>query len=127
MTPGLRFSYLLAHPEALGVSFPHPAALLLLLCIPLLIALVRRDLSRHWLALGCRLAAFVLLVLTLAGLAVSARMPSDRLSLIAAVDVSESIGTWTTSPPRLHPAMSWAWLRSPRKVRSSPHPRRRVR
>ena len=52
MTPGLRFSYLLAHPQTLGVSLPHPAALLLLLCIPLLIALARKDFSRHRLALG---------------------------------------------------------------------------
>jgi Mg-chelatase subunit ChlD len=91
MTPGLRLSYLLAHPQTLGVSLPHPAALLLLLCVPLLVALARKDFSRHRLALGCRLAAFVLLVLTLAGLAISVRLPSDQLSLIAAVDVSQSI------------------------------------
>jgi Mg-chelatase subunit ChlD len=91
MTPGLRLSYLLAHPQTLGVSLPHPAALLLLLCIPLLIVLARKDFSHHRLALGFRLAAFVLLALTLAGLAISERLPSDRLSLIAAVDVSQSI------------------------------------
>jgi Ca-activated chloride channel family protein len=91
MMAGLRFSYLLAHPQMLGVSLPHPAALLLLLCIPFLTALARKDFSRHRLALGFRLAAFVLLVLTLAGLAISVRLPNDRLSLIAAVDVSQSI------------------------------------
>lgn len=91
MSPGIGLSYLLAHPEAVGISLHHPAALLLLLCLPIVVALARQRSGRHRLALRLRLAAFVLLVLTISGLAISARLPSDRLSLIAAVDVSESI------------------------------------
>jgi len=91
VTPGLRFSYLLAHPAALGISLSHPGALLLLLFIPFLIALTRKDCRRYRLALTFRLAAFAALVLTLSGLAISTRLPSDRLSLVTAVDVSQSI------------------------------------
>jgi Mg-chelatase subunit ChlD len=43
------------------------------------------------LALGLRVAAFTLLVVVLAGVTLSARLPSDRLSLVAAVDVSQSV------------------------------------
>ncbi len=91
MTAGLSFSYLFAHPETLGVSLLHPKALLLLGVIPLLVVLARRDFGRTRLALTLRIAAYVTLVLALAGLALSARLPTDRLSLIAAVDVSQSI------------------------------------
>lgn len=91
MTTSLPFTYLLTHLATAEVSLLHPAALLLLVCIPLLIVLARKDFRRHRLALGFRLAAFVLVALALAGLAISVRLPSDRLSLMAVVDVSESI------------------------------------
>jgi Ca-activated chloride channel family protein len=88
---GMSFTYLFAHLETLGVSLQRPAALLLLGLIPVFVWLARTDFARHRLALSARVSAFVLLVLALAGTALSARLPSDRLSLIAAVDLSESI------------------------------------
>ncbi len=93
MNPGISFGYLFAHPETVGISLPHPAALLLLGAIPLLIAWARKDFGQYRLALALRVGAYVALVLGLAGLAISARLPADRLSLIAAVDVSQSIDT----------------------------------
>ncbi|MFQ5667219.1 MAG: VWA domain-containing protein, partial [Candidatus Binatia bacterium] len=91
MTSGPSFTYLFAHPETLAVTVRTPAALALLLLIALLLGLARRDFRHHRLALGCRIAAFTLLVLALAGVALSARLPSRRLSLVAVADVSESI------------------------------------
>src|SRR5437870_3086457 len=89
--PDLGFSYLFAHPEALGVSLSHPAALFALLLVPAFLVLARTDFRRARLALGARVMGFAFLVLALAGLALNARLPTDRLSLIAAVDVSQSI------------------------------------
>ncbi len=91
MTAGISLSYLLAHPETLSVSARHPAALLLLLLIPAFLVLGRRDFSRHRLAALFRAAAYALLVLALAGVVLSARLPSERLSVVAVVDRSESI------------------------------------
>lgn len=91
MTSGLSLSYLLAHASTLGVSVAHPAAFVLLLGAPLLVVLARSERGRFRPALALRLAAFTCLVLALAGVALSTLLPSDRLSLIAAVDVSESI------------------------------------
>lgn len=93
MTSGLRLSYLLAHPTALGLTAHRPVALLLLVCLPLFFVLTRNDGGRHRSALGLRLAAFALLVCAIAGVAVTALLPSNKLSLIAAVDVSESMGS----------------------------------
>jgi Ca-activated chloride channel family protein len=88
---GLGWSYMFAHPETLAVALRHPSALLLLGLAPLL-GLLRPAGSRHqrW-ALAARVTAFTLLVVTLAGLGVSVCLPSDRMSLIAVVDRSESI------------------------------------
>jgi len=91
MTSDLSLPYLLAHAGTLRLAVASPAALLLLLCVPLLIVLARSGSGGQRLALGFRVAAFGCLVLALAGVAVSALLPNDRLSLIAAVDVSESI------------------------------------
>jgi len=93
VTSGMTFAYLFAHPETVAVSIHRPLALLLLAGIPILVVGARRDFAHHRLALWMRISAFALLVLALAGVALSARLPSDRLSLIAAVDVSQSIDT----------------------------------
>lgn len=92
MSGGLSLSYLLAHPTALGIAVHRPAALLLLLCVPLFRVLVPPAAGLPRAALRLRVAAFVLLVLTLAGVALTALVPNERLSLVAAVDVSESVG-----------------------------------
>jgi len=84
-------TYLLAHPETLGVSVHQPAALLLLLLVPVLVRYGRVARARRGWAMGLRTAGFTLLVLALAGVTPSARLPSDRLSLVAAVDVSQSV------------------------------------
>jgi Mg-chelatase subunit ChlD len=81
-------SYLLTHPAALGLSLRHPGALLLLVALALF-ALRPHPSGRAATALRC--AAFVALVLALAGLALTTRVPSDRLTVVAAVDVSPSI------------------------------------
>ncbi len=81
-------SYLFAHPETVGVTVTQPWMLLLLAAAPVLIYLGRwRARGARWL----RAAAFSLVTLSLAGLALTTRLPSDRLSLVAAVDVSASI------------------------------------
>ncbi|MBX3023409.1 VWA domain-containing protein [bacterium] len=85
-TPSL--SYVLAHPTALGLSLRHPAALLLLVAIAVF---VLRPHAGSRLAGTLRSAAYAALVLALAGLALTTRMPSDRLTVVAAVDVSPSI------------------------------------
>ena len=90
MSAGAGLSYLLAYPATISVSVRSPGALLLLALLPVVVMLGRRGLARSWLALGARAAAFVLVVLTSAGVALSTRLPTDRLSLMAAVDVSES-------------------------------------
>ena len=87
--PGL--DYLFAHPEALSVSLRHPAGLLLAALLPAFWLLGATDSGYRRVALTARLAAFAALVLAIAGLALSTHLPSERLSLIAAVDRSESI------------------------------------
>ena len=84
-------TYLLAHPETLALSVARPTALLLVLLVPVLWRAARSDFRRHRAARVCRVAAFVCLVLACAGVALSARLPSDRLALMVAVDRSESI------------------------------------
>jgi Ca-activated chloride channel homolog len=91
VTPSLGWAYLAAHPETLGLSLRRPAAVWLLLLVFALLALARRDGRRQRLVLMLRVTAFVLLVLALAGMTLTAQLPNDRLSLIAVVDVSESI------------------------------------
>jgi Ca-activated chloride channel family protein len=91
VTATMSLSYLFAHPESLSVTVRHPALLLLLLAIPAFWMLAPARVGSHRLAVRCRAGAYVLVVLALAGVALSARLPSDRLSVIAAVDRSESI------------------------------------
>ncbi|MBI4514733.1 MAG: VWA domain-containing protein [Deltaproteobacteria bacterium] len=81
-------SYLFAHLETAGVTVRQPWLLLLLLLVPVLLVRGRRVPRA---ATALRIAAFSLLVLALAGLALTARLPSERLSVVAAVDVSASI------------------------------------
>ena len=93
MSIGLSLGYLLAHPTALGITVHRPAALVLLLCVPLFRALAPPAAGTPRAALHLRSAAFVLVVLALARVALTARVPDERLSLIAAVDVSASMGS----------------------------------
>lgn len=90
MTPELGLRYLLAHPEALGLTVRQPAAMAALIAVVVVLLLGRRR-SGWAAATALRAAACALIVLALAGLALSVRVPTDRLSLIVAVDVSASI------------------------------------
>jgi Ca-activated chloride channel homolog len=85
-TPSL--TYLLAHPLSLGIGAAHPARLLLLAAAAAFL-LWRHAAGRR--ASVLRVAAFTALILALAGVQLTARMPSDHLTLIAAVDLSDSI------------------------------------
>jgi Mg-chelatase subunit ChlD len=85
-TPALH--YVLTHPGALGLSLRHPAALLLLVAIAVF---VLRPHAAGRVAAALRSAAYAALVLALAGLALTTHMPSDHLTVVAAVDVSPSI------------------------------------
>jgi Mg-chelatase subunit ChlD len=87
--PGL--AYLFAHPATLSVTLGHARVLLLLLLLPLFYWLAPVPLRRRPLVLALRALAFALLVLALAGMSLSTRLPSNRLSLVAAVDLSQSI------------------------------------
>jgi Ca-activated chloride channel family protein len=91
VTPDPSLSYLFAYPEALSVTLQRPAALALVLLLPLAVLLAPPGLRHQRVVLGLRLSALALLILALAGLALSTRLPSDRLSLVAVVDLSESI------------------------------------
>lgn len=83
-------TYLLAHPTALGVGAAQPGLLLLLVAAALFFLWPHPAGRRaSWL----RAAAFACVVLALAGVRLTARLPSDRLTLIAAVDLSDSIGS----------------------------------
>ena len=66
----------------------HPAALLLLLAVALF-ALRPHRAGR--LASALRGGAYIALVLALAGVALTTRMPTDRLTVVAAIDTSPSI------------------------------------
>jgi len=90
VTPELGLRYLLAHPEALGLALQRPAALAGLAAVALVVILGRRRPGWRT-GTALRAAACALLVLATAGLALTVRVPTDRLSLIAAVDLSESI------------------------------------
>ena len=81
--------YLLQHPEAIGVTLRHPFVLAFLLLLPIL--LYRHHGAGPW-AQRLRAAAFVCVVGALAGLQLTARLPDERLTLVAAVDLSESVG-----------------------------------
>ncbi len=85
-TPHL--AYLLAHPTSIGVGAAHPS-LLLLLAAATAFFLWSHPAGRR--AAALRAAAFACLVLALAGVRLTARMPTDHLTLVAAVDLSASI------------------------------------
>lgn len=89
MIPELGLQYLLAHPEALGLGLQRPAALAGLAAVAAVFLLGRRSEWRA--ATMLRATACAALVLALAGLALTVRVPTDRLSLIVAVDLSQSI------------------------------------
>lgn len=86
--PEPSLSYLLTHPATLGIGCAHPLALALLLLAPAFF-LLRPAGSRR--ATRLRTAAFVALVLALAGLRITTSLPDERLTLVTLVDLSESI------------------------------------
>lgn len=82
-------NYLLAHPTVIGIGVAHPRALLLLAAAALFF-LWPHPAGRR--ASALRAAALACVVLALAGVRLTARLPTDRLTLVAAVDLSDSIG-----------------------------------
>lgn len=80
--------YLLAHPSSLGIAFAYPAALLMLALVPVLGRLGQAERRR---VLALRIATYALIVLLLAELRLTARLPEQRLTLVAVVDESLSI------------------------------------
>ncbi len=84
-------TYLLSHPWDVGVGVDHPIALVLLAAAAVI---WRRHLAmpaaRKLAAL--RTVAFVAAILSLAGVHLTASLPSNELTVIAAVDTSGSIG-----------------------------------
>ncbi len=84
--PGL--SYVLAHPTSVGMAIVHPVVLIPALAAPFFFFWRSRAGRR---AAALRSSAFVALALALAGLRFAILLPADRLTLVAAVDVSESI------------------------------------
>ena len=86
--PEPSLSYLFSHPTSLGIGAERPLLLALLLVTPLFFVL-RPAGSRR--SVRLRSAAFVALVLALAGLRVTTALPDQRLTLVALVDLSESI------------------------------------
>ena len=90
VTPELGLRFLAEHPEALGLTLRRPGALAWLAVVALIVVLGRRQ--PGWrLATALRTGAATALVLALAGLALTVQLPNDRLSLVAAVDLSQSI------------------------------------
>ena len=90
-TPSL--AYLLAHPLSLGMSVAHPGWIALLAAgAAFFLWPYRPGAGAPQSAAGAlRAAAFACLVLALAGLRLTSRMPNDHLTLVAAVDLSDSI------------------------------------
>jgi hypothetical protein len=91
MTSDFNLSYLVANPGSASIFLQSPAWLLLLVAAVVFFLIGRQDSTRQRLAARCRAAAFALVVLALAGLTLATSLPDDRLSLIAVVDVSQSI------------------------------------
>ena len=80
----------------IGLSFVYPQSLWLLLLIPLTVALGllgRRALSRARLWGGLALRAFLLLLIILALSGIQLRLPSNTLTAVFVLDVSDSIPT----------------------------------
>jgi Mg-chelatase subunit ChlD len=82
------FSQLWNHPTTIRMAALHPAMLLLLTSVALPLVL-----RKHFapLATWSRVAAMAAVVLALAGLRLTARLPDQRHSFVAAIDVSDSI------------------------------------
>jgi Mg-chelatase subunit ChlD len=95
-TPTL--AYLVAHPTALGIAASHPIVLMLLagaavffLCpFPSFVAGRARS-AGSTPASALRAAAFGSVILALAGVHLTTRVPSDRVTVVAAADLSASI------------------------------------
>lgn len=87
MSEQISLQYLLSHLHVASLHFTTPAALVWLALLP--VFMWRRPRTRA--ALWLRIAAFVLVVLALAGLRLSALLPQSDLAVIAAVDLSDSI------------------------------------
>ncbi len=86
MSEALTFSYWLAHLDVAGAACERPYALLLLLAVPWFF--VGRQ---SGLLSALRAAAFALVVVAMADVRLTAALPESRLSVVAAVDVSDSI------------------------------------
>ncbi len=91
MNADVNLWYLIAHPGSASIAVASPALLVLGAGAGLLFYVARRDSARRRVAMWCRMAAFVLVVLVLAGLTLATRLPDDRLSLIVLQDSSQSI------------------------------------
>jgi len=81
-------TYVLSHAATLSVAVATPALLLLLAVIPLFFL---RPHAAGRVAAILRSLAYAAVVLALAGLALTTRMPSEHLSVVAAIDASPSI------------------------------------
>lgn len=81
------FFYVFSHPGSVGIGFDRPLALLLVFLGPVLYVAGSRRFPR---ATILRTAAFLALVLALARFHFTTSLPDSRLSLVAAIDVSES-------------------------------------
>jgi hypothetical protein len=83
-------SYLLAHPGALGLSVDRPLLAVAAAVIAIFFAVPIRGAGRRVAAL--RSVAFASVVASLAGVSLTTSLPANELALVAAVDVSGSIG-----------------------------------
>ncbi|MGD9763118.1 MAG: VWA domain-containing protein [Candidatus Binatia bacterium] len=81
-------SYILAHFADAGFSLRYPIALVLLAGLPLVF---RWTYPTGLLASLLRAGAYVAVVLAIAGAEITTRMPSERVTVIAAIDVSPSV------------------------------------
>lgn len=84
-------TYVLSHPARLGFELPQPGWLVLALAALVFVWLARGRVER-W-AAALRVGAVLALALGLGGAALTTSIPSDDLTVIAAVDLSESIDT----------------------------------
>lgn len=91
MSPPLNLWYLLAHPDSASLAVGSPAWLVLLAGAAVFFLIGRRDTPARRAAACLRCGAYGATVLALAGLTLATRLPDDRLSLIAVLDVSQSI------------------------------------
>ncbi len=83
-------SYLLAHPTSLGISIERPLVLAGFAAIAFFYRFPIFGVDR--LTTGLRSFAFACIVAAMAGLGLKTSLPANELTLVAAVDVSGSIG-----------------------------------